>query len=362
MDRRQLLEKIRNEMPENCDEQTMAAFIMMKIAEDRGFSEHYYWGDRETRKKIYRLSINIENLELQNKRKLICVTLSKLFDYIATEMGLDVYYIGGDKVPSKEIMGSPITGTHVFPVVKLKDGRYIKCDIEEDLKNIQTGCHWEHFGTASVEQEGILSTLTSDEIENIMRNINYLGKRKEYTDDYCSRKADKDEEEERSIEEIVDDVFSDKVLIDKAHKTLSIVETYKFYAKVMNIRLKNHTRQNLVTPIGIEYMERVAMMPCWIEKDGTDRLTILAFTYNNEGGEENFSTYIYSRTKRQMISVSLEELKAFEGQGLNIGVRGTFGILKRKLRKIEEGKETKGKTELGEILGLGEDDEERDYY
>ena len=52
--RRQLIEHIRTTMPDDLSELEKAAFIEKAVADNVVFDEDYLWGDKDTRKKIYK--------------------------------------------------------------------------------------------------------------------------------------------------------------------------------------------------------------------------------------------------------------------------------------------------------------------
>lgn len=149
-----IYKEILKEMPQNLSEEEKAAFIMKKIAEERSFSSRYYWSSNKVREKMYRLAKRDKLSIRKNKRQLICVTATKLFKDIATRFGLDVYIIGDSKM-TKDDLDIFESGEHVSPVIKTKDGRFIKADTEWNLENIQTGRRWMKFGTKDEGQDNL---------------------------------------------------------------------------------------------------------------------------------------------------------------------------------------------------------------
>ena len=336
MNRKQLLEKIKREMPDDLNEKEKAAFIMMKIAEDRSFSEHYFWGSALTSKEIYSRAVNPTLVDPEDRRKLICVTSSKLFKYIAAELGMKVYYMGEELYPISSLKWSVKNGEHVYPVVELSDGSLIKCDIQQDLSNIQTGCRWKNFGTAYPGEKDILSVISEEELETIMEKIGYLRdkNRDTYTDDYCIEQAE-GKETTATVTEVVRTVFEDERLNREVNHT-NIIETYKFYMRIMKIYLGEETKATI--PL-LRYMQSFYMFPCRIKKDGNIRYTLCSYTVEEDG---NGIIYLLSRTNKRMIPITLEELANFEKQGLKIPQLGTYHLRRRlsDFRKTSSRQET----------------------
>ena len=140
----QIFSEIIEEMPGDLNEIELSAFIMYKIAKERSFSSRYYWADNKIREKIYEACIHKNTRKRENKRQLICVTATKIYKELAERLGLDVYIIGDIQL-TKNDYSIFKTGEHISPVIKTKNGRYIKADIEWDLENIQTGRRWIKF-------------------------------------------------------------------------------------------------------------------------------------------------------------------------------------------------------------------------
>ena len=140
----QIYKEIIQEIPDDLNEKEIAAFIMKKIAQERSFSSRYYWSDTRTREKIYESCIKRNTNKKENKRQLICVTATKMYKELAERLGLDVYVIGDTKLTKNDYSIFKL-GEHISPVIKTKDGQYIKADIEWDLENIQTGRKWIKF-------------------------------------------------------------------------------------------------------------------------------------------------------------------------------------------------------------------------
>jgi len=180
--KKQIYNEILQEMPVGLNEKEIAAFIMKKIGLERSFSSKYYWGTDKTRKQIYELCVNKRSKSSEDKRQLICVTATRMYNEFAKSFGLDCYIIGDTKL-TKDDYKIFETGEHISPVIKTKDGTFIKCDVEWDLENIQTGRKWIKFGTKDDGQDS-LHILPEDEIDNIMKKIGYIDSNRDYLENY----------------------------------------------------------------------------------------------------------------------------------------------------------------------------------
>ncbi len=225
----QIYNEIIEEMPDDLNEIETSAFIMYKIAKERSFSSRYYWADKETRDNIYQSCVNKVTKKRENKRQLICVTATKMYKEIAQRLGLDVYIIGDIKLTKNDYsVFKP--GEHISPVIRTKNGEYIKADIEWDLENIQTGRRWIKFGTVD-ENQDILKTLSQEELDNVMKKIGYINSKEDYLEN-AFEKLNLDSPM-LSLEEKLNKLFSDKEITEHVLKLKSGIDIFRFYRRAI---------------------------------------------------------------------------------------------------------------------------------
>lgn len=168
---KQLVQDIKEQMPEDLNELETLRYIYIYIGKRKNFNPEYYFGNSKTRRQIYMLSNKeIDNEEfLTEKRNLICSSIASLFKKVAREFDIDVDLF-------KEDNGN---GAHVYNIVHLKKGRTIKVDLQRDLKNIHSNRRTEYFGPVTFLWDG----LEEEEIEEADKKIGYKKKGKNYKDD-----------------------------------------------------------------------------------------------------------------------------------------------------------------------------------
>lgn len=168
---KQLVEEIKEQMPNGLNELETLRYIYIYIGKRKNFNPEYYFGNSKTRRQIYMLSNKeIDNEEfLTEKRNLICTSIASLFKKVAREFDIDVDLF-------KEDDGN---GAHVYNIVHLKKGRTIKVDLQRDLKNIHSNRRTEYFGPVTFLWDG----LEEEEIEEADKKIGYKKKGKNYKDD-----------------------------------------------------------------------------------------------------------------------------------------------------------------------------------
>lgn len=294
MKRKELLEHIKKNMPKNLNEIEIAAYIAKEIALKRDFSARYYWSTKETRDKIYNLARDNNQIQLQDKKELICVTACKLYEYIARQYGMDIYFKGDKNIITKSDYSIFESGEHIFPIVKLKDGRYIKVDVEWDLENIKTGLKWIKFGTID-ENEGILSTIPEDELELIMHKIGYKNKEEKYLNQHCKQLYN-NKAKDLSTYERLNLIFNDPTILQNAGNLTGSVEIYRFYRQL----IKDFTRETKQYNNTI-FIFGVAAKPVNCENP---KYTIC--TYFKDENQKNI--WLYSKKLGKNIEISPKEL------------------------------------------------------
>lgn len=296
-----IYKEILKEMPQNLSEEEKAAFIMKKIAEERSFSSRYYWSSNKVREKMYRLAKRDKLSIRKNKRQLICVTATKLFKDIATRFGLDVYIIGDSKM-TKDDLDIFESGEHVSPVIKTKDGRFIKADTEWNLENIQTGRRWMKFGTKDEGQDN-LDTLSQEKIDEIMKKIGYIKNENEYLENYLRKLNLKNSD--ITTEDKLKILFSDQEISKRVAKLKSSVDIYRFYRRIIKEEIGNE-----VTLFGAYSKNKLL---------SRKKYSILAHL-QAENTDDKF--WIWSNKQKKMTNISKTHLKHFINNSMLSVVKG----------------------------------------
>ena len=306
MKRQQISQEIERKMPKQLNELEKAAYIMMSIGKERIFSPQYYFSDKKTRDKIYRNARKKSRINLQNKETLICVTACRLYRYVAERNGLDVYYTGDSGKITKNDLSIFEDGEHVTPVVKLKDGRFIKVDVEWDLENIQTGMRWMKFGTKE-KNDVQLSQLSQNEIDDIMCKIGYIKDKSDYTDFYLEQLAE--HIKELTTKEKLNIIFNDEKITQIAQKLKGSVEIYRFYRRI----IKEFTTKEEGGREKNDYGKNVFCFGSYLRsKCNKKKYTVCVFYRNSEDSEDNDKKiWMWSKKGKKMIEISLIELKHF---------------------------------------------------
>ncbi len=328
--RRQLVEHIRNIMPDNLSELEMSAFIEYEIAKQIVFDEDYLWGEnvkgqigkyieaREQARVANKYYASVQNQTLQEdeppiKRRLICMTMSELYVYVAKQFGLDVKYQKSNTYDHVETGNSEIIDTlneetldHVCPVQQLKDGRIITVDIQRDLHKLQTRSKTKGFGT---KDNSDVDKLERDEIDGIFRKVYGLNDAEDFTNVYARELLDKLNKEQieplQKIKRIIEDPR-----IQQETKNLGVWGAKQFYHKI------------LLDILGVSVLDtffrngtHAYISTCSIAKEqGPKKHTIFLYVQDYDAK----ICYIFSKKSRKMIPITGEELKQMQAKSMII--------------------------------------------
>ena len=154
MDINKVSEHILNRMPEGLSKIEQARYIYIELGKLVSFDEGYWLGNRREKEKIYKLSRKVKEFKDLKSNKVICVSLSKLYNYLLNKIGIEA--IQESKEEGKF--------AHVYSVI-IMDKKRCKVDLQKDLKNIQAKLRTMHF-----DEEEII---TPKGLEKIDEKIGY---------------------------------------------------------------------------------------------------------------------------------------------------------------------------------------------
>lgn len=291
-------QRVIDSMPENLNDLEKAAYIIMKIALEKSFSSEYYWSSTKLREKMYSKAIKKNNVKLKRKKQLICVTAARLFKDIAEQLGLEIYFLGGvsHKITQNNL-STFINGEHVIPILRLKDGRMYEVDLERNLDNIKTHRRWTNFCTNNHSDR--LSTLSRDEIDNIMKKISYINSEQDYLDTYCEKLYKKISNYD--LKRKIDTIFSEPEFNKQVCALNGSVDIYRFYRRIIrDFTIKSDGKSDL--------NEKIYLFGGYTKnKKRKKTFTLCAFL--NE--KNNKSIWIWSKNQKKMIELKPTELKYF---------------------------------------------------
>ena len=338
--RKELVEHIRQAMPTDFNEIEKLAFIENEIAKQISFDEQYLWGDRESKEKIYKLAKSeAQKPNKEIKRKLICITMSELFGYIAKEFGFEVMYQKRapgveDKTGDNDIFKkvSPKKQEHICPIVKLSNGKYMEVDIQSDLYRLQTHSKPKAFGLNQVAiQNGVkTSTVDNSTIEKTFKKIYKLEENERFTDEYIMVFAAMLRCQHKTPIEMLE-FFMNDPKIQEALQNARCIEANKLYKKIMGV-CYDESKENQF----FKAKDKAIIEECILSDDnGQKRYSFCIYAEN----EEQRQFYVYSKRSRRMVNLTQEQVKQITQQAKNIELRGRLSELKEQMIAFVKGDE-----------------------
>ena len=154
-----IAERILKKIPEGLSDLEKARFVYLELGKMVSFNEEYWFGNSKIKNKIYKSQTKIEDLKDIKNNKIICVSLSNLYNYMMGRIGIKA-------VQAHDVNDS----RHVYSEFEI-DGKRYKADLQKDLHFIQTKRRTWEFREIDVLVAD--SEVNTEEIEKIDAKIGY---------------------------------------------------------------------------------------------------------------------------------------------------------------------------------------------
>lgn len=357
--RKQLVEHIKQTMPEDYNEYEKLAFIELEVAKHISFDEKYLWGDIGTKEKIYKLAKKeVQKPQEEVKRKLICVTMAELFGYVAKQFGFDVKYQrrtqsnntkAGDNEIFNEISGKK--QEHVCPILGLPNGQYIEVDIQDDLARLQTHSKPKAFGA---NRHGIRSDngvkieiLDKDLVDSTFRKVYQLQEKERFTDEYIMVFSAMLRCQNKTPIEMME-FFMNDPKIQKELQGARCIEANKLYKAILLVCYDIKIGKQFSKKDHMAIMDECIL----IDGEGPKRYSFCVYAEDDE--QQKF--YIYSKKSKRMVKLSQEEIQQMRGQDMKVQLRGRQSILQDKMIRFINGQDEKTISEKEEESNISLED------
>ena len=337
LSRKELVEQIRKNMPDNLSELEKLAYIEVEVAKHISFDEKYMWGDIGTKEKIYKLSKEQAKKPAKEiKRKIICVTMAELFGYVVKELGFDVKYQtraqgyeikAGDNDIFNSI--SDKRQEHVCVLVGLSNGNYIETDIQDDLARLQTRSMPKAFGAnrhgTKIENGVKIEILDKNLIQNTFKKVYKLQENETFTDKYIMTLWERLEKPKMTPIQMLE-FFMNDPRIEKELKNTRCIEANKLYKAILYVCYSDRREKQFYTDDSMAIIEECILL------DDEERKRYSFCIYAEEDDEKIF--YVYSKKSRRMVKLTLEEIQKLRQSDVKIQLRGYASVARRNLIKF----------------------------
>lgn len=324
MTRKDLVEEIKQNMPDGLTQLEKARYIYLELGKQRRFDTRYYYGNSKTRKRIKMLAMNARYnaKKYYNEKNLVCISLSYLYQSILREYGINCVVTDNDMYSSG----------HVMPILYIDDEKRgklkIKADLQRDLPWIQAGMITDNFGDRDDPNEGF-TELYYEDLREIDRKIGYIDD--EYKDVELQQLAH--EIKNMNVHESLRYVLKDPRIIQrtdfKGH-----VEAREYYGHILKTLLKKYNRR------------KAYIFTCYRDKEINNEdeqkqkqreYTICAFSYE----KDECIPYLYSVREKKFKEVSVDTLIELQESGLVFGTSTKTpgaGLIKKIINKRKKEK------------------------
>lgn len=320
MGRKELARQLKEQMPEGLTELEQVKKIYIELGKTKSFDIKYYYGDKQTRKKIYRLSQQARDNSdrIAEQRDIVCLSLAYLYKDILREFGVkaEVYQEEVDEEYN-----------HAYNVIYLKDGRIIVADLQRDLHNIQTKSRTKRFGEIPSSAVGLnLTEISEEENTELDKKIGYIDSEKDYKEEYI-----------KQVEQEVEGMGAENML----EYILNSPKIYEIQKGIGFVEMKAYYKSVLSQIAGKYLGKTIYLINCFKKRDDGERDYTLCM-YSHE--KDRIRSYLFSAKASRFIEVQLQDLARLEEKGLQIGKTPNdpgVKLLKRNVRKAiqEENKD-----------------------
>lgn len=311
---KQMAEEIRKTMPKDLNELETLRYIYIYLGKHKNFDPKYFFGDTKTKNKIYELTNkNLENEEfLTENRYLICTSISSCLRLLGKEFDIEIECMNEEQG----------TGAHMYNVARLKDGRIINMDIQQDLSYIHAREQTVYFGT-----KGFFGTrIDPKTLEQIDEKINYKEKGKPYHG-----------------EEILKMIKGMKKA-GKLESVRNLLNNEEFNKQLQNggyVELRAFVKECLIYAGGLT----ANLITCYRDEDVykqplPERQYSMCIFAMDKGKSD---IYMFKQKEKRFVEVPVEKMRKLVNQGLNfqktLHTRGVIIWLNHILKESEEDKE-----------------------
>lgn len=291
----------------NISELEIVRYIYINLGRKMNFDLNYTFGNSREKTKIYNDTEDLDSLF--EKRTVICKSLAIMIRRILSEFGISSIVDSNSETEKNK---------HVFNIVKLSDGRYLKIDLEEDLEFIQTGSKTRFF---KIIEKGSAEEfdIPEEELRQIDKTVAEYIPWGFYFDDVLGvlKFATKGMSTEEKLKNVLDN-------LDVYVRDRNIGYRDKIY-------YHNRMLQEVFTQ---KELNRVHQIDCY-RKSGEEKEFVSCVVLDKRTKNDENIVYLYDDTEGRYRQITMEEL-ALEVKGGLVMLQGVQGLRKYLMSSSEK--------------------------
>lgn len=280
-----IAEQILRKIPPGLTKLEQARFVYIELGRMVSFDEEYWFGNNQTRKRIYTSSQKVRDFKDLEDNKIICVSLSNLYNSLMKSIGINA-------VQQKDDDEDP----HVYSLLNI-DGEHYMADLQRDLKYIQARRKTAFFAkTFYYEGE---EEVAAQKLKKIDEKIGYL--------------YEGEEELQKLIDEIKQKTETVEDLDEKVKIILTSIEEYKDIYQMGYIEKMAYYDNIMRKLLTVKEKNKVYKSDLYVEKNGRRKYTCCISVQKKDG---EFYRTIYSENTGTFLPVEDEKLLELMQNGL----------------------------------------------
>lgn len=268
------------ELTKGFSELEIIRYVYIDLGTHFSFDLDYHFGNKREQQEIYKHCFYNESKFNENilSGKIICKSIANILEYILNSLGINCI----TKIDSEDRSKCP----HVYNLVKLKDGKILKFDLQLDLERIQAHLRTKYFGINEADPN---ESITFKEIEEIDLKIKYITLENYYADEYfyliksvIDYFSSLDEKVEFLLENL--DVYQDTA-------AMGYKEFCRYFSKQLFLYLDEKEKRKIH----------------FVDMQKSDQSYTLCIAVDLSFNKHSY--YLYSREENRFIKMSEEELR-----------------------------------------------------
>lgn len=297
----------------------IAMYIYLKIGKLKVFDERWFLGNGKQRDKIERLASREKHDidSLITKRKLVCITLSSLYNKVLKDFGINSSIA---QISDEDI--------HYSNIITFQNGESIVVDLQRDLDRINTGSKTQNFGLKYENGELTGEKMSDDELFELHKSCGYVQNKDDYMDEKISQLAQK--VGGMNSHQILEQIIMDEN-INNFPKDIGYIELYKYYTRIVQEIAPK------LDKVKIHYFNCFRVIS---EENGNEEREYTMCMYSID--KEQINAYLYSNKEKMFKPVDLEKFAQLEMQGLHLGKNSQENgvkLLRKRMNKAKVEKE-----------------------
>lgn len=300
-----IAEQILRKMPKGLSKLEQARFVYIELGKMVSFDEEYWFGNREIKKRIYTSSQKVRDFKDLNDNKIICVSLSNLYNSLMRSIGIDARQQRDDE-----------EDPHVYSIISI-DGVNYKADLQRDLKYIQARRKTVFFDkTVYFSKE---PSINSEVLRRIDEKIGYL--------------YEGEEDLKNLIEEIESKTKSVEELEEKVKIILESLDEYQDIAQMGYIEKMAYYDSIIDRILTKRERNKIYKSEMYVDQNEKRKYTCCISVQKKDG---NFYRTIYSENTGGFLPIEDEKILELMQNGLKMWGMSKIPGLKGKSKTIEQ--------------------------